>query len=129
VTDLSWCASEMAEHVVVGSRPRYSCARVRTPAQRWRCSQHVRGNGEAVALVFRRLGMSAAGGWGFGAIVFRELPSKRVHPTFFCSADRVPSRAGRTDTRTCEARGAEAPRQRTARGRLLQRVRPREFKE
>src|SRR5439155_10551941 len=46
-------------------------------------------------------------------------------PTFFCSAGRVPSRAGQTDTRLCEARGAEAPRQRTARGRLLQRVVPR----
>src|SRR5437764_9886706 len=31
----------------------------------------------------------------------------------------VPSRAGQTDTRIYEARGAEAPDQRTARGRLL----------
>jgi hypothetical protein len=69
VTDVSWCALAMAEYMVVGSRPRYSCAGVRTPAQSCRCSQHVRGNGEAGALVFRRRGMSAAGGGRFGAIV------------------------------------------------------------
>jgi hypothetical protein len=40
VTDLSWCALAMAEHVVVGSRPRYSYARVRTPAQLMGCCQH-----------------------------------------------------------------------------------------
>ena len=48
-----------------------------------------------------------------------------VRLTFFCSAGRVPSHAGQTDTQTCDARGAEAPRQRTARGRLLQGVVPR----
>jgi hypothetical protein len=74
VTDVSRCALAMAEHVVVGSRPGYSCAGVRTPAQRWRCCQHVRGNGGTGVLVFRRRGMSAAGGCRFGAIVPKSCP-------------------------------------------------------
>ena len=53
------------------------------------------------------------------------LASLTVRLTFFRSADRVPSRAGHTDTRTYEARGVEAPGQRTARGRLQRRVRRR----
>ena len=54
-------------------RARYSCARVRTPAQRLLCGHRVRGNGTTGALVFRRRGMSAAGGCGFGAIVFPKV--------------------------------------------------------
>ena len=40
-------------------------------------------------------------------------------PNVLSLSRHVPSRAGQTDTRICEARGAEAPDQRTARGRLL----------
>src|ERR1051325_11476925 len=47
----------------------------------------------------------------------RRHPYRVVRLTFLSSADRVPSHASGTDTRTDEARGAEAPRQRTARGR------------
>ena len=54
-------------------RTRYSCARVRTPAQRLLCGQQVRGNGITGALVFRRRGMSAACGCGFGAMVLLKV--------------------------------------------------------
>ena len=54
-------------------RARYSCPRVRTLAQRLLGGQQVRGNGTASALIFRRRGMSAAGGCGFGAIVFPKV--------------------------------------------------------
>jgi hypothetical protein len=47
-----------------------------------------------------------------------------VRPSDVSSAGRVPSRADQTDTRIYEPRGAEAPGQRTARGRLLRRVGP-----
>ena len=40
-------------------------------------------------------------------------------PIVLSLSRHVPSRAGRTDTWTREGRGAEAPDQRTARGRLL----------
>jgi hypothetical protein len=40
-------------------------------------------------------------------------------PTFLRSAGRVPSHADHADPRTDEERGAKAPGQRTARGRLL----------
>src|SRR5256885_307425 len=44
-------------------------------------------------------------------------------PNVLSLSRRVPPRADQTDTRINEARGAEAPGQRTARGRLLRRVR------
>src|SRR5204862_6488339 len=56
-----------------------------------------------------------------------ESTCKKDGLTFFRSADRVPPRADQTATRTCEGRGAEAPGQRTARGRLLRRVSPPSF--
>src|SRR5437763_16347599 len=46
-----------------------------------------------------------------------------LHPPNVLSLSRhVPSRASQTDTRIYEARGAEAPGQRTAASRLLRRV-------
>src|SRR5256885_1457165 len=45
-------------------------------------------------------------------------------PNVLSLSRRVPSGAGRTDRLVYEARGAEAPGQRTARGRLLRRVGP-----
>src|SRR6266496_3109464 len=59
------------------------------------------------------------------SVTVRVSSALLVRLTFFRSADRVPSRADHADTRTYEARGAEAPRQRTARGRLQRRVGPR----
>src|SRR6266496_4317116 len=56
------------------------------------------------------------------SVTVRVSSALLVRLTFFRSADRVPSRADNSDTRTYEARGAEAPRQRTARGRLLRGV-------
>jgi len=46
-----------------------------------------------------------------------KLPTYR--PNVLSLSRHVPSPAGQTDTRIYEARGAEAPDQRTARGRLL----------
>lgn len=61
-----------------------------------------------------------------GCGVHYDLPGQylidpyAIRPMFFYSAGRAPPRSDRVDTRTREARGAEAPNQRTARGRLLQ---------